>query len=262
MQPQFALVNGAACRYLLTAGGPTALVLVHELGGSLNSYDGLVGQLPSGLSVLRYDVRGAGMSEKVAGTLDLDLLADDLAALIDHVGIEGSVSLLGTAVGATIAVRFATRHPQRLEKLILVAPAFGVPPERHEAAREMTDRLDREGMRSIADTALPRVFPDHLWADPRDKATATARWLGADPQGYAAAYRMLVKSPVRSELAKITCPVLVLAGLHDPFNPPEAVATDAGAIPDMRMASVEGGHFMSVQSPDRLVAALGDFLDA
>lgn len=260
MQPQFALLNGAACRYLLTGSGPSTLVLVHEMGGSLNSYDNLVDRLPSDRRVLRYDMHGAGMSEKVTGTLDLDLMADDLAALIDHVGIEGRVSVLGSALGATIAVRFATRHSGRIERLILVAPAFGVPPERQEASREMTHRLDREGLRSIADTALPRVFPEELWENPREKAVATARWLGADPQGYAAVCRMLIETPVKPELGRISCPVLVLAGLHDPYNPPDAAAADARAIPDVRIETVEGGHFMSVQSPGLVAAAIDAFL--
>jgi len=60
----FTEVNGAAIRYALSGNGPQTLVLFHELGGSLESWKGLVPLLPENLTVLRADMRGAGMSEK------------------------------------------------------------------------------------------------------------------------------------------------------------------------------------------------------
>lgn len=259
MKPMFALINGAACRYLVTGAGPATIVLVHELGGSLDSYDRLAALLPTDLRVVRYDMRGAGLSEKVSGTLDLDVMADDIAALLDHLAIDGRISLLGTAVGTAIAVRFATRHAGRIDRLILAAPSFGLPSERREAALEMTNRLDQEGMRSIAETALPRVFPSELWDEAGEKSAAEARWLGADPQGYAAAYRMLVDNPVRAELGRIACPTLVIAGEHDPYTPPDAAALDARTIPNARFTTIEAGHFMTIQSPGLVAPLISDF---
>ena len=69
----FIEVNGAAIRYARSGNGPQTLVLFHEMGGSLDSWNGLVPLLPDNLTVLRADMRGAGMSEKVCGTLDIDL---------------------------------------------------------------------------------------------------------------------------------------------------------------------------------------------
>ena len=257
---EWAEINGAALRYAVSGTGPRTFLLIHELAGSLNSWDGLVPLLPRGLRVVRYDMRGAGQSEKVAGSLDLDVMADDAASLLDHLGIAGPVAVAGAAVGAAIATRFATQHPDRCGRLVLVAPALGVPAERREAALALCDRIDAEGLRPVAEAVLPKAFPEALWASPADKARAIARWFGADPQGYAAAYRMLVRADLGPDLARVRAPVLALAGRLDPFGTPEIVERLTAPIPDRRFAMLEGGHFLAVQSPAVLAAALAEFL--
>ena len=107
---------------------------------------------------------------------------------------------------------------------------------------------------------LPAAFPEALWRDAATKEATLARWLGADPEGYAAAYRILIENDLRPELASIVCPTLVLAGRHDPFAAPDALRGLAEAMPDGRFAMVDGGHFMAVQSPDLLAAAALAFL--
>ena len=94
-ETNFIEVNGAAIRYALSGNGPETLVLFHELGGSLESWNGLVPLLPENLTVLRADMRGAGMSEKVCGTLDFGLVCDDTVALLDALGIPGKLSSQG-----------------------------------------------------------------------------------------------------------------------------------------------------------------------
>lgn len=257
----FAEINGAACRYALAGQGPRTLVLIHELGGSLNSWDAMLPLLPATLRVIRYDLRGAGMSEKARGTNSIDALAADLAALLDHAGADGPVVVMAAAMGAAVAVRFANRHPARVARMVLIGPALGVPEERREAARQLTDRIDREGMRAIAEAVLPKAFPDELWTSAEAKSLAIARWLGADPEGYAANYRILVEHNLRPELASVACPVLVLAGRFDPFSGPDAVDAGTAALPDRRFQAVDGGHFMTIQSPHLVAEAARAFLE-
>lgn len=258
----FAQLNGAACRFAVDGDGPETLVLVHELGGSLDSWNDLLPLLPSGWRIVRHDLRGAGMSEKARGVNDLDALAGDIAALLDDLGIEGPVVVAGAAMGAAVAVRFATTFPERVGKLVLIGPALGVPAERREAARALTDRIETDGMRALAEAVLPRAFPEELWSSAEAKARAIARWLGADPEGYAANYRILVDQDIRPELSRIACPTLVLAGRHDPFGTPEALDTGTSALPRRSFATLEGGHFMCIQSPRVVADALTAFLRA
>jgi pimeloyl-ACP methyl ester carboxylesterase len=256
----FIEVNGAAIRYALSGNGPQTLVLFHELGGSLESWNGLVPLLPENLTVLRADMRGAGMSEKVSGTLDFGLVVDDMVALLDALGIAGKVNVAGAAVGGAIAVHFAIRHPNRTAKLILICPALGVPPEQHAEALGIADTADEKGMRAITSDVFPKAFPDHLWTNDDEKRKSRARWLGADPKGYAAAYRTLVSAETRKELADVACPVLALAGKYDPYWTPKMIEAATKIVRDVRFETVEAGHFMSIQNPDRVAAAIRPFL--
>ena len=103
----FIEANGVGLRCELSGGGDRTLVLVHEMGGSLESWDDVAPRFAKSRRVLRYDTRGAGLSQKVRGELTLDTMADDIAALLDHFAIAGKVALAGIAVGGAIALHFA-----------------------------------------------------------------------------------------------------------------------------------------------------------
>ena len=119
-------VNGTSLRYELSGTGDKVLVLVHEMGGTLDSWDQVVPALNHARRVLRYDTRGAGISEKIGGKVTFDDMADDLAALLDATGIAGKVAIAGTAVGGAIAIHFAVRHAARAGALAVTSPATGI----------------------------------------------------------------------------------------------------------------------------------------
>src|SRR5260370_28442349 len=110
---EFVELNGAGLRYELRGKGERSLVLVHEMGGSLESWDDIAPRFAESRRVLRYDSRGAGLSQKVRGELHIDTMADDIAALLDHVGIKGQVALAGIAVCGAIALHFPAPYPER-----------------------------------------------------------------------------------------------------------------------------------------------------
>src|SRR6476620_6624389 len=118
----FVELNSTALRYDVCGAGAT-LVLIHEMGGTLESWD-LVAPLLSGKRrILRYDTRGAGLSQKVRGMLTIDAMVDDLVALLDALGIAGRVALAGIAVGGAIALHVAVRFPQRVAAAVVSSPA-------------------------------------------------------------------------------------------------------------------------------------------
>ena len=88
----FVEANGVALRCELSGAGDRALVLVHEMGGSLESWDEIAPRFARSRRVLRYDTRGAGLSQKVRGELTFDTMAGDIKALLDHYGIAGRVA--------------------------------------------------------------------------------------------------------------------------------------------------------------------------
>src|SRR5260221_3713984 len=125
----FVELDGVALRYELSGKGDRPLVLVHEMGGSLESWDEVAPRLAKSRRVLRYDTRGAGMSQKVRGELGLDTMADDIAALLDVTGIAGKVALAGIAVGGALALHFAARYHERASAVVTRRPATRISPE-------------------------------------------------------------------------------------------------------------------------------------
>ena len=199
----FIEANGVGLRYELYRQRPRrTVVLIHEMGGSLESWDEVAPRLGARRRVLRYDTRGAGLSEKVRGALSIDTMVDDLAALMDALGITGKVALAGIAVGGAIALHAAARLPQRISAAVVGSPAIGIAAERRAAVLARVDAIERNGMRSVVDELMANGYPPELRADAARFAAFRARWLGNDPASYAAIYRMLAGTDLQAELAR------------------------------------------------------------
>ena len=107
--------NGVVLRYELSGTGHVPLLLIHELGGSLEFWDPVISAFQQDFQVLRYDLRGFGMSEKVK-TLRLDDLLGDIVGLLDAVAITDPCHVVGPALGAGIALAFAAKYPGRVRQ--------------------------------------------------------------------------------------------------------------------------------------------------
>jgi len=259
----FIEVNGTALRYDLggAPAGATTIVLIHEMGGTLESFDAVVPLLAANRRVLRYDTRGAGLSQKIRGPLGIDTMVDDLAALLDALAIPGEVALAGVAVGGAIALHAAARLPGRVAAVVVSSPAVSIPQDRRPAILERVARIEREGMQAAADSH-DASYPPALRGDAARFARFRARWLGNDPTSYGAIYRMLLATDLQPELPKIACPALVLACALDGTRPPALVEPVARAIPGARYAVLETGHYAAAQTPEAYAAAIAGFLEA
>lgn len=256
----FIEVNGTALRYELRGDGPATLVLVHEMGGCLDSWDLLIDWLSNERRVLRYDTRGAGLSEKIRGAVTWDTMADDLAALLDALEIEGKVSLAGIAVGAAICMHFAVRYPDRVAALVLHGPAPGVAGDRRQQTLDRAAVVEQGGMRAVVDASLANSYPPAVRHNQAVFEAFRARWLGNDPESYAAINRMLAAENIEYELDSVRCPTLVTAGHHDPLRLPAVVEPLAARVPGAEFLPLNTGHFASIQTPGLLGQAIHYFL--
>ncbi len=255
-------VNGTSLRYEQSGSGPTALVLIHEMGGTLDSWDQVLPALNNGRQVLRYDTRGAGLSEKIKATVTWDQMAGDLAALLDATGQTGKVALAGIAVGAAIAAHFAVRYPNRAAALVLHGPAMGVTADRRQATLDRASAVASGGMRSVVDTSLAASYPPVVRHDADVFRSFRARWLANDPESFAAINRMLAAENIEDDLPKIDCPALLTAGRHDSLRPPSVIAPMAERIRGGQFLELNSGHFASVQTPGLTAQAIHYFLHA
>jgi pimeloyl-ACP methyl ester carboxylesterase len=254
-------VNNGATRFVLDGNGSAPLVLIHEMGGSLESWEPLLPVIQKDRTVLRYDMRGFGQASKLRGTASIDTLTNDLAALLDVVAFAGPVDLCGMAVGGAVTLHLAARHPHRVRRLALMGPALGVDPAKRSDVHKRADALEANGMSSIVDSELGLTYPDSL-RNADAFATYRARWLGNDAASYAATYRMLAALDAGPALASVRSPTLVLAGAYDPLRPPELMSQVAERIAGARFEIVPSGHVMSYQTPDAVGQKLHAFWEA
>lgn len=203
-------------------GGGHAVVFAH--GGLADHRAALfrLGALAATHRLVTPDLRGSGRSV-YAGELSWDRLADDVAALLDHLGIERAV-VGGTSAGSAVAIRFALRHPRRTSGLILMSPVYpGADRPLPEAAAAAMRSMREAGERALEHgiEALRPLF-EGLPAPIRD--VAIRMMLGFDAASVAATTRFLAQSeqPMASvrDLETIDVPVMVLPGI-DPQHPAE-----------------------------------------
>jgi 3-oxoadipate enol-lactonase len=256
----FIELDGVALRYDLSGTGDRTLVLVHEMGGALESWDDVAPRFAVSRRVLRYDTRGAGMSQKVRGELGIDTIADDIAALLDHIGIAGKVALAGIAVGGAIALHFAARYPARASAVAVGSPATGIAPDRRAAFLERLTKVEAAGMAFAVENSMLSGYAPELRGDLGRFERFRARWLGNDPQSYATISRMLAGTEMQDELTRLRCPVLVIGGSLDRVRPPPFAESTAKAIPGARYVELRTGHYMAVQTPELIFDCVDAFL--
>ena len=244
-------VNGVALRYMVSGSGDKNLILVHELGGALESWNDVLPVLEKEFRVLRYDQRGFGLSEKSKGSLDINDMTSDIAGLTAAVGMDGPCFVVGTAMGAGIAMAYSMHYPERVARQVLTSPATGTTADR---AQQYEERA------KLVEESLARSYPDIFRKDPAKFARYRARWLANDPYGFASINRMLGSINLNPEGDKVKCPTLVIGGIHDAVRPPETAKAVADSIPGSEYVEAETGHFMAVQPPELFLELALPFL--
>jgi 3-oxoadipate enol-lactonase len=238
--------NGVSLNYELAGAPGRAVVLLHELGGTLQSWDAVAPLIAGRFRVLRYDQRGAGLSEKVRQEFSNDVLAP--------------YHFVTVAAAATQALRFLEKKPDQVGALVLCNPAPGVDKSRAAVLDERAAFAAREGMRAALPTTLALSYPPDLGERAAYEAYL-GRYLANDPVCFGFGFRTLARTNMLHMLPQIRCPAMVVAGRHDTVRPHAGSAELAKRIPGARFELIEdAGHFMPIQAPRALAALLEDFL--
>lgn len=241
--------------YDVCGAGPP-IILLHEIGGSSMSWTRAAALLAGDFTVVRYDQRGAGLSERTIHDYGLSEQIDDLEQVVEALAPDTPISLATIAASATIAAGYALRYPERIAALIFCAPALGLPPEQHAATSARAEAAAQNGIRSMIDTAMERMYPPDLRHDDFDDYRA--HFLAQDPLTYAQATKAFANANVAVEY--ITTPCLFLAGRHD-IRSPDAVALQQSLIRGSQLKIIEGaGHVLPHQAPQEAAAAIDRFV--
>jgi 3-oxoadipate enol-lactonase len=237
-------------------------VLVHGLGGTGTLlWRSQIAELAAEARVIAYDLRGSGASEVTPGPYTIDLLAEDLGALVDALQL-GRVALLAHSLGGSIALAYAARSPASVRALVGVGAPVGFPEEARAGLAARAETVEADGMAAVAGTvATNGVSPTFQEQNPEPFQELVAMLAANDPAGYAAQCRALVELDLAGRLGAVEAPVLLIAGDRDGVSPPAVTEANAALVPDGRAVIVEDcGHIMPWERPEALADAAWPFL--
>jgi pimeloyl-ACP methyl ester carboxylesterase len=219
----------------------------------------------AGWRVILPDLRGYGETSVVPGKTTLEALANDLAGLLDLLGVR-RVIVGGLSMGGQIAMEFARLYPERLDGLLLAATFPRVDTNQGRRQRiELADRLEREGMSAYADELLPRMLSrSSITALPHVAEHVRSMMRQAPPMGSAAALRgRAERPPYESVLARLEIPALIVVGDEDPFTTRDDAEQMHQLLRQSRLQWMPGvGHMPNLERPEEFNAALVAFLAA
>jgi pimeloyl-ACP methyl ester carboxylesterase len=216
-----------------------------------------------GWRVIAPDLRGYGQSAVVPGTTTLSDFARDIAALLDHLGVDGFV-LSGLSMGGQIAMECYRLFSGRIQGLVLADTFAAAETDEGKAWRNaLADRLLREGMAPYADEVLPKMMaPHNVAAQPAVAAHVLRMMRGAPAAGAAAALRGRAERPdYVPMLPQVAVPALVVVGSDDEYTPVADAEVLRDGIPGATLVVIEGaGHLPNLERPAEFNEAMTHFL--
>ncbi len=205
--------------------------------------------LAKGYRVLRLDMRGHGGSDPVAGDYTMEALADDVAAVLDFLGI-AKAHFVGLSIGGMLGQAFAVKYPHRLHSTMLCDTSPASPPN---AAAAWGPRIEvvkkANSVAPLADATMER------WFTPAFKPANPGRWkeihatiAGTTAAGYLGCAAAIMNFDFLPHLPGVKVPALVVCGADDEGTPPAGNRKIAELIPGGRYEEIAAArHFPNVE---------------
>jgi 3-oxoadipate enol-lactonase len=259
----YALVNDVRMAYGDRGRGQAmALLLVHGFPLDRRLWAAQVGAFANLTRVITPDLRGHGKSQVVPGPYTMEQHADDLAALLDHLGIRQTV-VAGLSMGGYVAFAFWRRYPEQIRGLVLADTRAEPDTEVARAGRDAAIvKVQQMGAAAYADEMLPRLLAPDSLADVKIAGAARKMMAEQPVEGIVGAIGGLRdRADSRASLPTITVPTLVIAGDADVITPPADAQAMAAAIPGARLTVIpRAGHLSPLENPRAFNSAVRTFL--
>ncbi len=253
----FATINGTRLYYRTRGDGPTNIVFIHGFCQSSLYWEPTLDRLPEGLCGLALDLKGFGDSDKPDGPYDIPTLADEIASVLDILGLR-QVVLVGNSMGGVVCQAFATRHTERLSKLALLSTGPFVRNPAASTARA-TRFATMEWERGEFSALLERFFlvpPDNF-----ERLVDVA--MKASRNAMVEITLSMASSNFLEGLRRLDVPTLIVQGAQDTIRPVEEGRLLHEAIRGSRFHVLEGAsHTPMLERPEELHALLWDFVQA
>lgn len=259
--PTAALPTPAYARTVLGSG--PGLLIAHGAGGGIAAnYGPILAGLAAAHTVVGVDLPGAGETPRADAPLELDHLADQLIAAGVAEGLD-TFAVSGYSLGSAVALRAATRHPERVTALVLTAP-FAHADHRLRLAARVWRGLYESGDRAtfaayltplaLGPAALAALSPEELAAVLRTTSQTA-------PPGTPEHTELVERLDVRADLTAIEVPALIVSTTGDRLVEPNHHRDVAAGLRGARVVELDTGHLPFAERPAEWQTAIVDFLD-
>ncbi len=238
----------------------TRIALIHSLGMDRSFWREVTRRLAGRAAVLTYDCRGHGQSDKPPGPYRVEQFADDLAALLDHIGWRSAV-VAGASMGGCITLAFAAAYPKRATALGLFdTTAWYNAPDKWE---ERATKALGVGLGAMIEFQTSRWFTDGFRvAHPDIVKRSVEIFLANDAGSYAETCRMLGACNLTAALPRLTMPAAIVVGEEDYATPVAMAETLHRGIAGSTLTVLKNARHLTVlEQPAAIAAALESLIE-
>ena len=254
--------NGLELGYPIDGDGPETLVLVNGLADAKESWEAQIPAFAERYRVVSYDNRGVGESPTPPGPYSSAQMADDLAGLVDALGLE-RFHLLGVSMGGMIAQEYAIAHADRLLSASFCCTYSYPGPFCLRMFSCWRDLVPTLGVGFTQREVILWAFTTDFFEQHEDVVVEIEGLMAANPQpveGYLAQLASIEEHDTRGRLGAVTCPVMTLVGREDILIYPKLSRRLHEELPNSKWVEVPGGHACLWEDPDAFNAAVLDYL--
>jgi 3-oxoadipate enol-lactonase len=260
-------INGVSISYEIDGDGePFVFVGGTGVGGGV--WEHQVECFRKSFRCVTFDLRGTGASSAPDEPYSVDMLSRDVSGLMDHLGLR-SAHFAGFSLGAAVIQRLAITQPERVRTACLVSTWSSSRREHHirmwfEARKRALEEAPREVFQAFSFWMFAPSIVDHEPEVVARVQEVFAAHSSAQPvHAYTRHFEADLGHETRDELSQISCPVLVVYGEEDLITLPWYNRTIAELIPGAVLREIpRAGHFLWLERPEQLNAAIEEFLVA
>lgn len=233
------------------------IIFANSLGTDLRLWDKVIETMPKSLRLIRYDMRGHGLTDALDPPYSMGALISDAEALLDHLGVKDCV-FVGLSVGGMIAQGLAIKRMDLVRAMVLSNTAAKIGTVQSWQAR--IDTVAENGLEGIADQVMELWFGKAFRRTP--ELAAWRAMLARQPiGGYIGCCAAIAGTDFYTTTASLTLPTLAIAGSEDGSTPPDLVRETADLVKGSRFHLIRGaGHLPCVDKSDEYAETLTAFL--